>query len=132
MIRILSATLALATAVALTFLSRLDAAAPATGRVTGSVRQAGTDAAVRFAQVRLEGAALTGRENNQIIQKIGTDGRYRFDVPAGSYELWASAPDHEETLKRVEVATGATLQVELYLPPLQASPYRVETVPLPR
>ena len=126
------AILAFTAAVALAFLPCVEAAAPAMSRVTGSVRQAGTDASVRFAQVRIEGAALVGRENNQIIQKIGADGRYRLDVPPGSYELWASAPDHEETLKRVEVSAGATLQIDLSLPPLQATPYRVETVALPR
>ncbi|MFM8618427.1 MAG: c-type cytochrome [Opitutaceae bacterium] len=130
--RLFTLALAFATVASLAIFPGLHAAAPATGRVSGAVRQAGTDGPVRFAQVRIEGAGLTGRENNQIIQKVGTDGRYRFDVPAGAYELWASAPDHEETLRRVEVSAGAALQIDLSLPPLQASPYRVETVPLPR
>ena len=109
----LPSILVIATVVALALVPHLEAAAPATGRVSGSVRQAGTEASVRFAQVRIEGAALTGRENNQIIQKIGADGRYRLDVPPGTYELWAAAPDHEEVLKRVELSAGAALQVDL-------------------
>ena len=112
--------------------SALPGAAPATGRVTGGVTQAGTGGMVRFAQVRIEGAALTGRENNQVIQKVGADGRYRLDVPPGAYELWASAPDHEEVLRRVELKSGETLTTDFALPALQPSPYRVETVALPR
>ena len=110
----------------------LHGAAPANVRVTGSVTQAGSGGSVRFAQVRIEGAALAGRENNQIIQKVGTDGRYRLDVPPGAYELWASAPDHEEILRRVDLKAGEALTADFALPALQPSPYRVETVALPR
>ena len=45
------------------------AATPPSARVSGRVLKAGSDAPVPRAQVRIEGPALAGRENSQIIQK---------------------------------------------------------------
>ena len=53
-------------------------------------------------------------------------------MPPGAYELWASAPDHEEILRRVELKAGEALTADFALPALQPSPYRVESVALPR
>lgn len=108
------------------------AAAPAGARVSGRVLRDGSDAPVPRAQVRIEGAALAGRENSQIIQKTKADGTYQLDVPPGTYELWASAPDFEEVKQRLELAAGAVLPRDFALRPLARSPYRVETLPLPR
>ena len=108
------------------------AATPPSARVSGRVLKAGSDAPVPRAQVRIEGPALAGRENSQIIQKPKADGTYQLDVPPGVYEVWASAPDYEELKERVELAAGAAVRKDFALRPLARSPYRVETLPLPR
>ena len=108
------------------------AATPPTARVSGQVRKADSDAPVARAQVRIEGPTLVSRENSQIIQKVKSDGRYQLDVPPGTYELWASAPDFEETKVRLELAAGGFVARDLELRPLQKSPYRVETLKLPQ
>lgn len=108
------------------------AATPTTARVSGQVRKVDSDAPVARAQVRIEGPTLVSRENSQIIQKVKSDGRYQLDVPPGTYELWASAPDFEETKVRLELAAGAVVARDLELRPLQKSPYRVETLKLPQ
>ncbi|MFZ9838842.1 MAG: c-type cytochrome [Opitutaceae bacterium] len=107
------------------------AAVPSPARFTGQVVSEG-GGPVRFAQVRVEGAALTGRENSQVLQRAGTDGAFQVALPPGAYEVWVTAPDHEEATFRLEVGAGAAVSREVRLPPLRRTPYRVETVPLPR
>jgi hypothetical protein len=107
-------------------------AATPPGRIAGVVRQADSAAEVPWAQVRIEGPTLVGRENSQIIQKVRAQGRYQLDVPPGTYQLWVTAPDFEEIKVRLEVATGAALTRDFALRPLARAPYRVETLRLPR
>jgi mono/diheme cytochrome c family protein len=107
------------------------AAAPAPARLAGRiVSEAGGPA--RFAQVRVEGAALAGRENSQVIQRAGADGTFQVSLPPGTYDVWVTAPDHEESTFRLEVSAGAALNRDVRLPALQRTPYRVEAVSLPR
>lgn len=101
-------------------------------RLAGVVRQADSGAEVPWAQVRIEGPTLVGRENSQIIQKVRAQGRYQLDVPPGTYELWVTAPDFEEIKVRLEVAAGGALSRDFALRPLARAPYRVETLRLPR
>ena len=61
------------------------AAAAQPARVSGQVRQVGSTAAVAKAQVKVEGPALAGRENSQVIRRANADGRYQLDLPAGTY-----------------------------------------------
>ncbi|MEN9813949.1 MAG: hypothetical protein RL479_2635, partial [Verrucomicrobiota bacterium] len=77
------------------------AAAPATARFSGRIESEGGGPA-RFAQVRVEGAALAGRENSQVIQRAGNDGAFHVSLPPGGYEIWVTAPDHEEATFRLE------------------------------
>lgn len=107
------------------------AAAPAPARLSGRI-ESESGGPARFAQVRVEGAALAGRENSQVIQRVGNDGTFQVSLPPGAYEIWVTAPDHEEATFRLEVASGATVNRDVRLPALQRSPYRVETVALPR
>ncbi|MFM9090992.1 MAG: c-type cytochrome [Verrucomicrobiota bacterium] len=107
------------------------AAAPAPARLSGRI-ESESGGPARFAQVRVEGAALAGRENSQVIQRAGNDGTFEVSLPPGAYEIWVTAPVHEETTFRLEVASGATVNRDLRLPALQRTPYRVETVALPR
>ena len=87
---------------------------------------------MRFAQVRVEGAALVGRENSQVIQRAGSDGTFLVSLPPGTYDVWVTAPDHEEATFRLEVTAGAAEKREIRLPSLRRTPYRVEAVALPR
>ncbi|MBI5691279.1 MAG: hypothetical protein HZC55_14435, partial [Verrucomicrobia bacterium] len=120
----------LVTGVLLT-VSLAPAAAPA-ARVSGQVRRADSGTYVPFSQVRIEGPTLASRENSQIIQKLKPPGRYQLDVPPGNYDLWASAPDHEDVKVRLELTAGALVTRDLELRPLQQMPYRVETLALHR
>ncbi|MBI5769368.1 MAG: c-type cytochrome [Verrucomicrobia bacterium] len=107
------------------------ASAPA-GRISGRVHQAGSDAPVPAAQARLEGPTLARYENSNLIQKLKSTGRFQFNVPPGSYDLWVTAPDFEDVKLRVDLAAGATIERDVELRPLQRSPYRVETIKLPQ
>ena len=107
------------------------AAQPA--RISGQVRQAGSAAAVANAQVKVEGPALAGRENSQVIKRANAEGRYQLDVPAGTYDFWVSAPDFEERKIVLKVAAGDVLERNLDLRPMPRSyAYRVETLALPQ
>lgn len=108
------------------------AATAPNARVTGVVRKAGSDAPAILAQVRISGPALASRENSQVIQKVKNNGGYQIDVPPGSYELWAMAPDFEEAVFRLELAAGAVVERNFELKPMRRSPYRAETVALPQ
>jgi cytochrome c553 len=107
------------------------AAAPAPARLSGRIVSEGGSLA-RLAQVRVEGPALAGRENSQVIQRAGPDGTFQISLPPGTYDVWATAPDHEEATFRLEVAAGSTLHREVRLSALRRTPYRVEAVALPR
>jgi len=107
------------------------AATSAPARLFGRI-ESESGGPARFAQVRVEGAALVGRENSQVIQRAGNDGSFQISLPAGAYEIWVTAPDHEESTFQLEVASGATVNRDVRLSALQRTPYRVETVALPR
>lgn len=108
-------------------------AAPAPGgNISGRVRKAGSDAPVPLAQVKLEGPTLAHHENSNLIQKLEPEGRYRFKVPPGTYDLWVTAPDFEEVKIRLDLGAGASVERDIELRPLQRSPYRVETLELPQ
>jgi len=71
-------------------LARAATSAPA--RLFGRI-ESESGGPARFAQVRVEGAALVGRENSQVIQRAGNDGSFQISLPAGAYEIWVTAPD---------------------------------------
>lgn len=106
-------------------------AAPVTARFSGRIESDGGGPA-RFAQVRVEGAALAGRENSQVIQRPGPDGGFQVSLPPGTYDVWVTAPDHEEATFRLEVTAGGAVSRDIRLPALRRTPYRVEAVALPR
>ena len=110
----------------------LQAASAPTGRISGRVRKADSDAPVPMAQVKLEGPTLARYENSNLIQKLKLQGRYQFNVPPGSYDMWVTAPDFEEVKIHLELGSGATIERDIELHPLQRSPYRVETLKLPQ
>lgn len=110
----------------------LPAAAPATGRISGRVHGEDTRAPVPQTEVRLEGPTLARYENSNLVQKPRLQGRYQFNVPPGSYDLWVTAPGYEETKVRLEVTAGDSFERNFDLPPLLGVPYRIETLPLPR
>lgn len=101
-------------------------------RIAGQVRKADSDAPVGRAQVRIEGPALAGHENSQVIQKLKADGRYQLEVPPGVYDVWVTAPDFEEVKVQQTLAAGTEVTRDFELHPLQRSPYRVETLRLPQ
>jgi hypothetical protein len=102
-------------------------------RISGQVRDLETKAPVTKATVKIEGAGLAGRENSQLIRKVNGQGGYQFEVPAGSYDLWVSAPDFEETKSSLQLAVGPAVERNIELRPLRQSyAYRVETLPLPQ
>ena len=102
-------------------------------KISGQVRQAKSIQPVPNAQVRFEGAALAGRENSQSIRKANAQGRYTADLPAGTYDVWVSAPDFEEIKIVLSLAAGATVARNFELRPLpQSYAYKVETLPLPQ
>ena len=107
------------------------AAAPAAARFSGRIASEG-GGPPRLAQVRVEGPALAGRENSQVIQRAGPDGTFQVSLPPGTYDVWATAPDHEESTFRLEIAVGSAVNREVRLPVLRRTPYRVEAVALPR
>ncbi|MSU49364.1 MAG: c-type cytochrome [Opitutus sp.] len=122
----------IACALALSIAASSFAAPAQTGRISGRVHKADSDAPVARAQVRVEGPTLVGRENSQIIQKVKSDGLYQVDVPPGAYDVWVTAPDFEEVKAHVELTAGAGLVRNFELRALQLSPYRVETLRLPQ
>ena len=73
-------------------------------RFSGLVRDAVSLAPVTNAQVKIEGAALAGRENSQIIRRVNAQGRFQLDVPPGNFDLWVGAPEHEETKLTLNLA----------------------------
>lgn len=102
-------------------------------RMSGQVRQAESKAPVANAQVKVEGAALAGRENSQVIRRVNAQGRYQLDVPAGTYDVWVIAPDFEETKVGLTLTAGKALERDFELRPMPRSyAYRVETLPLPQ
>ena len=102
-------------------------------KVSGQVRDANTGAGIPGAQVRIEGPALAGRENSQIIRKATPQGRYQIDAPAGTYDVWVQAAEFEETKGVLQVAAGATVERNFELRPMPRSyAYRVETLALPQ
>ncbi|MBL9200617.1 MAG: c-type cytochrome [Opitutaceae bacterium] len=117
--------------IALAGAAKLPAASAPVGRVSGAVRAA-DGAEIAGAQVRIEGPTLARLENSNIIQKVRPPGRYQLNVPPGSYELWATAPDFEDTKVTLTLADGETLTRDFALQPLARPPYRVETLALPR
>lgn len=108
------------------------AASAPTGRISGYVRKADSDAPVPMAQVKLEGPTLARYENSNLIQKLKFQGRYQFNVPPGIYDMWVTAPDFEEVKIHLEIASGAIVERDIELRPLQRSPYRVDTLSLPQ
>src|SRR5688572_21574049 len=115
----------------LALVATVAAAQPA--RISGQVRQAGSTAPVANAQVKVEGPALAGRENSQVIKRASADGRYQLEVPAGTYDIWISAPDFEEQKRVLKVAAGDVLERNFDLRPMPRSyAYRVETLALPQ
>lgn len=102
-------------------------------RLSGVVRDADSGTPIRNAQVKLEGAALAGRENSQAIARVNAQGGYRLEVPPGEYQLWVIAPDYEEIGSRWVVAAGKPVERDFELGKLSgAGVYKVETLPLPR
>lgn len=102
-------------------------------RLSGVVRDADSGTPIRNAQVKLEGAALAGRENSQAIARANAQGAYRLEVPPGEYQLWVVAPDYEEVGTRWVVTAGKPVERDFELGKLSgAGVYKVETLPLPR
>jgi len=108
------------------------AASDSTGRISGHVRHSGSAAPISAVQARLEGPTLARYENSNLIQKLKPTGRFQFNVPPGTYDLWVTAPDFEDVKFRVELAVGAAVERDVDLLPLHRSPYRVETLKLPQ
>ena len=94
------------------------AAPPAAARFSGRIVSEG-GGPPRLAQVRVEGPALAGRENSQVIQRAGPDGTFQVSLPPGTYDVWATAPDHEESTFRLEIAAGSAVNREVRLPVLR-------------
>ena len=102
-------------------------------RVSGIVRHAESGAPLPRAQVKIEGPALAARENSQIIRRVGAQGDYRLEVPAGRYTLWVQADEFEELKEAITLGAGAALERDFELKPAGRSyAYRVETLSLPR
>jgi hypothetical protein len=108
------------------------AASDPTGRISGHVRHSGSAAPISAVQARLEGPTLARYENSNLIQKLKPTGRFQFNVPPGTYDLWVTAPDFEDVKFQVELAAGAAVERDVDLLPLHRSPYRVETLKLPQ
>jgi mono/diheme cytochrome c family protein len=102
-------------------------------RLSGVIRDADTGTPIRNAQVKLEGAALAGRENSQAIARVNAQGAYRLEVPPGDYQLWIIAPDYEEVGSRWVVTPGQPVDRDFELGKQSgAGVFKVETLPLPR
>lgn len=110
----------------------MQVAAASNGLISGRVRHADTGAPIPLVQAKLTGATLARHENSNLIQKLKPDGRYQFNVPAGRYDLWVTAPDFEEAKFKINLAGDATIERNIDLHPRQRSPYRVETLALPQ
>ena len=89
----------------------LSAAAQAqTGRIAGRLTDASDGTPLVGASVRLEGTTLGAAS--------GADGRFDIAaVPAGTYTLTARLVGYEAATRRVTVASGATVRVDMALAP---------------
>jgi cytochrome c5 len=102
-------------------------------RITGIIRHVETGTPVPGAQIKIEGPALASRENSQVIQRAGPDGRYQTSVPAGTYVVWVLADEFDDTKSSLTVTSGEVVERDFTLSPMQRSyAYRIETLPLPR
>src|SRR6185503_19433521 len=102
-------------------------------RLSGRVREAGSGKPIASAQLKLEGAALAGRENSLIIRKVNPVGGYTLDAPPGTYHLWVLAPNFQELKLKITLAAGATEERNFDLEPSERLyAYRVETLRLPQ
>lgn len=74
------------------------------GSVTGTVFDSSTGQAVRQVQVSVE-----GQPDRKTL--TDTDGKYKLEVPAGTYKLRFSSPNHSDTtVDEVVVADGAVVE----------------------
>ena len=91
---------------------------PETGRIRGRIRELGSRMYVAGATV---GVAKAGLETI-----ADAAGHFTLDgVPAGTYSVVATSPDHRRASREVKLAAGEEVTLELSLEPLISSPYEV-------
>jgi mono/diheme cytochrome c family protein len=107
--------------------------AEVTGVVSGHLRDASSGLPIASWNVIVSGPALSREENSSRITLSGSDGRYNFDLPPGTYELQTSTGKYQGTQTKLEVAAGGSIvrDFELKLETVSKA-YRVEDVELPR